>query len=162
MLDRIICICHCAQNTSAVDTTAQLAVWVPAVISILTLIITIIFTVYVSPMISRKHNQKVAMYNICTEFFDYLTDLVSFDNFDGAPSEVRKYSMRIHLMFKSGDAPQKVKETLEAVWKKVKERKTLQDEEKIAAWETSYRGLVRELRKELAKYVGVFNKKREW
>lgn len=113
-------------------------------------------------MISRKYNQKVAMYNICTEFFDYLTDLVSFDNFNGAPSTVRKYSLRIHLMFKSGDAPQNIKETLEAVWKKVKERKTLQDAEKIAEWETSYRDLVRELRKELAKYVGVFNEKREW
>lgn len=107
-------------------------------------------------MISRKHNQKVAMYNICTEFFDYLTDLVSFDDFKGAPSAVRRYSLRVHLMFKSGEAPENVKNTLEAVWKKVKERKALQDEEKIAEWETSYRKLVYKLRKELARYVGVF------
>lgn len=155
-----LCACECVTNGIATEDTA-LSIWVPAIVSIVTLVITIIFTVYVSPRIAEKQNQRAAMYKICTDFFDYLTDLVSLDDFSGAPSTVRKYSMKIHFMYKSGSAPEDIKEGLEKIYQKVKVRKTMEDAKAIEKWEKEFRDEVRVLRKELSRYVGVFKSRED-
>lgn len=149
--------CSCEVIGNATDSAANLEIWVPAIVSIITLIINVVFTIFVGPKIAERHNQRAAMYKICAEFFDYLTDLVSLENFDGAPSTVRKYSLKIHFMFKTGVAPSRIAAGLESVYQKVKERKELYDDTAISEWEKSYRKLVHALRVDLAKYVGVFN-----
>lgn len=150
-------VCSYEALRASTDSSSNLGIWLPAVVSIITLIVNIIFTVFIGPKIAEKQNQRVAMYKICTDFFDFLTDLVSMDNFDGAPSTVRKYSLKIHFMFKTGVAPRRIEAGLEAVYQKVKERKNLHDDAVISKWEKSYRELVHELRVDLANYVGVFN-----
>ncbi len=149
-------IATCAEAVAPQSNNVELSVWVPAIISVISLIVTTIFTIFISPVISEKHNQKNEMYKICAAFFDYLTDIVSFDTYEGVPSQIRKYSLKIHLMFKSGIAPQKISNLLERIFQLVKERKKLTDESEILTWEKTYREKVRELRLELSKYVGVF------
>lgn len=155
-MEEIVCTCQAAASADTVDITALQGVWVPAIVAIVSLAVNIVFTIFVAPTISEKHNQKVAMYKICTDFFDYLTDLVSFTCFDGAPSMVRKFSLKIHFMFTLGEAPESIANNLEAIYQKVKTRKTLQCSSEIEKWEKEYRDLVHKLRVDLAKYVGVF------
>lgn len=153
------CFCQCLTNANTSDGTNMWSVVIPAIVAIINLIVTIIFTVFVAPRIAEKSSQRASMYKICTDFFDYLTDLVSFDNFDNVPSTIRRFSMKIHFMFISGTAPASIANKLENVFQQVKKRKVMQDSEEIAEWEESYRLLVRELRKDLAKYVGVLKEK---
>lgn len=155
-MEEIVCTCQAVANTATTDITALQGIWVPAIVAIVSLVVNTVFTIFVAPKISEKHNQKVAMYKICTDFFDYLTDLVSFTSFDGVPSTVRKFSLKIHFMFTSGKAPEKIANNLEAVYQKVRARKELQSDSEIEEWERKYRDLVRKLRVDLAKYVGVF------
>lgn len=158
-MGRFVFLCNCLSNIAAEDSASTLGIWVPAIVSVISLIVTTVFTVYIAPIIAAKNNQKTAMYTICTEFFDYLTDLVSFQDYQGVPSTVRKYSLKIHLMFKDGVAPKRIADKLEDIFQQVKIRKGLNDDAAIAAWETNYRDKVRELRVELSQYVGVFKPK---
>lgn len=154
-MENILILCKCA-TTVAEDSSSTLGVWVPAIVAVISLIVTTIFTVFVAPKIAAKQNQKTAMYNICSQFFDYLTDIVSLKDYSGVPSQVRKYSLKIHLMYKEGVAPKDISEKLEDIFQKVKTRKTLNSDAEITAWENDYRVAVRDLRTKLSKYVGVF------
>lgn len=160
MFSLFICpyIWRSSAPVSEISTNSSLSIWVPAAVAILSLLVNTCFVLLISPRISEKHNQKVAMYNICIEYFDYLTDLVSFSSFDGVPSKIRKFSLKIHMMFKSGVAPKPIDIKLESIYQKVKERKNLEDQDTISDWEKEYRVLLRDLRIELSKYIGVFSK----
>ena len=59
-------------------------------------------------------------------------------------------------MYKTGVAPQSISDKLEDIFQKVKMRKTLKSDDEITAWENDYRKAVRDLRTQLAKYVGAF------
>lgn len=155
-MENILYLCNCIASTTTDDSAAVLGVWVPAIVAVISLIVTTVFTVYIAPKIAAKYNQKTAMYNICSEFFDYLTDIVSLEDYNGVPSQVRKYSLKIHLMYKTGVAPQSISDKLEDIFQKVKMRKTLKSDDEITAWENDYRKAVRDLRTQLAKYVGAF------
>lgn len=148
--------CRCIADAATKESPFELGIWVPAIVSVISLIVTTFFTVFVSPRIAAKNNQKTEMYKTCSEFFDYLTDIVSLSDYNGAPSTVRKYSLKIHLMFKSGTAPQSISNDLEEIFQKVKARKNLYEDAAIAQWEAEYRLSVRKLRVSLAKYIGVF------
>lgn len=155
-MNKLVLLCGCANSISIEDANSSLSIWIPAIVAIISLIVTTIFTVYIAPKISAKSNQKTAMYKICSDFFDYLTDLVSLKDFAGAPSIVRKYSLKIHLMFTAGIAPQSISDKLEKIFQLVKQRKELSDAAAITEWECKYRDVVRELRVDLSQYVGVF------
>ena len=155
-MENIVVLCNCVATTATDDSVSVLGVWVPAIVAVVSLIVTTIFTVYIAPKIAAKQNQKTAMYNICSQFFDYLTDIVSLKDYSGVPSQVRKYSLKIHLMYKEGVAPKDISEKLEDIFQKVKTRKTLNSDTEITVWEKDYRDAVRDLRTKLSKYVGVF------
>lgn len=130
-------------------------IWIPAVVAIITLIINICFNFIISPMILRKYEVKTKLFDICQEFLIYLTDVVSLDNFDHVPSTVRNYSLKIHVCFKTGEAPKQLKEVLEKLFQAVKERHDNKCTD-IKSWEKDFRDLVKEFRKQISKYVGVF------
>lgn len=132
----------------------NLEIWIPAVVSIVTLIINLLFYVFAQPRITYKITAREALAKTSIEFLNYLTELVSFDNFEGVPARVRKYSLQIHLHFKSGTADGKIELLLEKIFKETQKRKTLNSETEIENWNDSFRVLVRELRKNLAKYCG--------
>ena len=155
-MENIVVLCNCVATTATDDSVSVLGVWVPAIVAVVSLIVTTIFTVYIAPKIAAKQNQKTAMYTICSQFFDYLTDIVSLKDYSGVPSQVRKYSLKIHLMYKEGVAPKDISEKLEDIFQKVKTRKTLNSDTEITVWEKDYRDAVRDLRTKLSKYVGVF------
>ncbi|MEI3192229.1 MAG: hypothetical protein V8S36_08395 [Lachnospiraceae bacterium] len=74
--------------------------------------------------------------------------------FEGVPTKIRKYSLQIHMQFKSGTAGNGIDLVLEKIYKEVKRRKTLSDENDIEQWDTDFRNLARELRVKLAGYCG--------
>lgn len=137
-----------------VNETNNLEIWIPALVSIVTLIINLLFYVFVQPRITYKTTAREALAKTSIEFLNYLTELVSFDNFEGVPTTVRKYSLQIHLHFKSGTADGEIELLLEKIFKETQKRKTLNLETEIENWNDSFRVLVRELRKNLAKYCG--------
>ncbi len=154
MLNNVIVAC----SEIALSTTSSFdfAIWIPAIISIISLIVNTIFTIFIAPIILTRQNQKTEMYKICSGFFGYLTRVVSLKSYEGAPSQIRRYSLKIHLMFKSGNAPEPISTLLEEIFQLVEKRKSLTEDIQIRVWETIYRTKVHELRKGLSKYVGVF------
>jgi hypothetical protein len=133
----------------------QLKIWIPAGVSIITLIVNISFYMFCQPNISFKNKRKEDYVNIANDLLVYLSKLVSFVYFDGALTTIRNYSLKIHLCFSSGTADGKIEMKLEEVYQSVKRRKTMTDPHDIAEWEDEFRNLVRELRKVLAKYSGI-------
>lgn len=130
-------------------------IWIPAVVAVVTLIINICFNFIISPMIIRKYEVKTKLFDICQEFLIYLTDVVSFDDFSHVPSAVRNYSLKVHICFKTGEAPKQLKEVLEKLFQAVKERHDNKCSD-IKRWEKDFRDLVKEFRKQISRYVGVF------
>ncbi len=87
---------------------------------------------------------------------NYLAEIISYEDFSGVPTKVRKYSLQIHLCFKKGTANGQLELLLEQIYKEVKNRKTMSDEKLIEEWNDKFRVLVRNLRKALAEWCGAF------
>lgn len=134
----------------------DLKIWVPAIVSILTLIVNILFYLFGQPRTAYKLKIKEHFVEVSEEFLIYLSQIVSFDNFDGVPTEVRNYCLKLHLCFKTGTAPEPLCSLLEEIFQFVKTRKNISEVEKINEWNTQFREKVRILRKNLAKYCGTF------
>ena len=139
-----------------------LAIWLPAIVSVFTLIVNVFFYIFVQPKIANTINARNDLKKIVISFMGYLTEVVSFSNFSGVPTEIRRYSLQIHLCFKSGVAPSPIDVQLENIFQKAKERKEIREEEQelINQWNNDFRKQVHELRIELAKYCGTLNDKK--
>lgn len=137
------------------ETTSNLQVWVPAIVSIVTLVINLMFYMFVQPRLTYKAGAKEALGKIAIDLLNYLSDIVSYECFDGVPTQIRKYSLQIHMQFKSGTADEALEELLEEIFKDAKARKQLTTPEDIDAWNNAFRVKVRKLRGLLAKYCGV-------
>ena len=87
-----------------VQGTNNWEIWIPAMVSILTLAVNLLFYIFVQPRITYKANAREALMKTSIDFLNYLADLVSFDSFEGVPTKIRKYSIQIHLHFRSGTA----------------------------------------------------------
>ncbi len=126
------------------------------IITIITLLVNILFYIIIAPRINFKFRKKEEFYKSTIDFLDFLSDMVSYQDFSGVPTKIRKYSLSIHMLFKSGTAPKPIADILEEVFQSAKERKKFTQESEISAWELDFRELVRKLRKELSKYTGIF------
>ncbi len=131
-------------------------VWLPSIVSILTLIVNICFYVFVQPNISFTLKRKERFAAVTEELLEFLSEVVSRESFDGVPTKIRNYSLKLHLCFKSGEAPQLMNVQLEHLFKMCQERKMISDEQKIHQWNDDFRNEVRKLRKAAAEYCGVF------
>jgi tryptophanyl-tRNA synthetase len=129
-------------------------IWIPAAVSIITLVLNLIFYIFVQPRITYKNTAKESLTKTSVELLNYLAEIVSNDNFDGVPTKIRKYSLQIHLQFKDGTADGTVELLLEQIFQEVQKRKKLTSEAEINTWNENFRIKVRDLRKALAKYCG--------
>lgn len=134
--------------------TTNLEIWVPAVVSIITLIVNMLFYLFVQPHLTYKASAKESLTKISVELLNYMAEIVSYDNFDGVPTQIRKYSLQIHLQFKNGTSDGKIELLLENVFQEVKRRKSLISEQDVENWNANFRSLARDLRKNLARYCG--------
>lgn len=134
--------------------TNNLEIWIPAVISICTLILNMLFYIFIQPRLTYKATAKDALKLVSVNLLNYLAEIVSYEEFDGVPTQIRKYSLQIHLHFKSGTSDGQLEILLEKIYQEVKIRKSLSAIDDINKWNDDFRVLARLLRKELAKHCG--------
>lgn len=137
-----------------VQETNNLEIWIPAIISTITLVVNLLFYIFVQPRLAYKTTAREALTKTSVELLSYLADIISFDSFDGVPTKIRKYSLQIHLHFKNGTADGKIELLLEQIFKESQRRKQLNAETEIEQWNENFRVLARDLRMNLAKYCG--------
>lgn len=138
------------------EESSSLKIWIPAIVSIVTLVINLLFYIFVQPHLTYRAAAKESLTKTAVKLLNYMTEIVSFESFDGVPTNIRKYSMQIHLQFKSGTADHSVELLLEQIFQEVKKRKEIVSSDEIDKWNDNFRVLARELRRELAKYIGEF------
>lgn len=133
----------------------ELKIWIPSAVSVIMLVLNMIFAIFLQPKLTYKIKRKEEYANIASELMVYIADLISFDNFNGVPTKIRNYSLKIHLCFKKGVAPKKIDDNLEKVFQEIKLRKKIVNDNEKAEWEKKFRELAKDLRVELSKYCGV-------
>ena len=95
----------------------NLQIWIPAITSVITLIVNLMFYILVQPKLKYKAEARENISKISAELLSYLSDIVSFDSFDGVLTKVRKLSLQIHLQFKNGTADKEIENLLEEIYK---------------------------------------------
>ena len=129
---------------------------VTSAISIITLFLNILFYIIIAPRIGFRFQKKDELFKTASEFLAFLSEINSYDSFDGIPTKVRKYCVSIKLLFKDGETPKELTDRMENIYQMVKTRKNMEDLKEIDQWETKFREETHTLRKELAKYTGIF------
>lgn len=135
-------------------------VWLPSIVSIITLLINLCFYIFVQLRLGYRYKVKEQLYQECAKLFVYLADIVSMTDFNGVPTQIREYSLKIHLCFMGGKADDKTSSKLEKIYQMTKDRKTLNTDTEIGAWNTQFRNESRELRKLLGRYCGGLKQKK--
>lgn len=141
---------------TATPQTNDLEIWIPSIVSIITLLLNGCFYIFVQPRLNYKAKAKESLKRTSAHLLNYLAEIISYDDFDGVPTKVRQYSLQIHLHFKNGTAYGKLELLLEQIYKAVRNRKSLTADQDIDKWNEEFRIMVRDLRKELAKNCGAF------
>ena len=139
-----------------VKDSIDLDTWLPSIISVITLLINVAYYAFGQPKVSYKLKRKERLVEVSEELLTYLSKVVSLDDYSGAPTNIRNYSLTIHMCFKSGSAPEEISSLLEETFQLVKSRKQMDDKECIDKWNRDIKDLAGYLRKKLAKYTGVF------
>lgn len=133
----------------------MLKVWLPSIVSVITLLVNIGYYTFVQPRQNFAYKRREDFCKISSELLTFLSEVVSFDDFSGVLTQIRNYSLKIHLCFKEGEADNSIAERLEEIFQMVKQRKEMDDDTEISCWNDRFRNKVRELRKNLAKFSGV-------
>lgn len=149
-------LCTCLSETNIQILGMDIADFITVSISVLTLFLNILFYIIIAPRISFRFQKKEDFLKYSSEFIEYLAQVNSFDEFDGALTQVKSYCIKIKLLFKDGVAPKPLNSLMEKVYQSIKRRKYMRSKKAIAKWENEFRGLTKELRISLAKYTGVF------
>jgi hypothetical protein len=145
-------VCKVANQVNSFDPS----VWVPAIISIISLFLNIVFFIYVAPYITSRNQKKEKMYEIACEFMELLSAITSKEDYSGIPTEIRKYCLKIHMMFKSGSAPKDIGDQMETIFQLAQKRKKITLDQDLHDWQVEFRQQVKLLRKSLSKYTGFF------
>jgi hypothetical protein len=138
---------------TAADSGISWIDWLPVILSACTLLFNVLFYFYFKDYLAFKYTRTADLAKISAEFLVYLTGAVSFDDFDGVPTQIKNYSEQILLCFKSGE--QRVSITLEELFMEAQRRKQLEQDDEIQLWRDNFRLLTSELQKELRKHCGV-------
>lgn len=133
---------------------SDLQIWVPAIVSVVTLAVNMLFYIFAQPKISYKNKVKESLSKVSVELFDYISEIVSYNDFSGVPTKIRQYSIRIHMCFKEGTAPKELEAILEEIYQAVKKRKSLTTFDEIDRWNENFRKMAKKLRKNLAEHCG--------
>lgn len=135
--------------------TNNLEIWVPAIVSIITLVLNLLFYIFIQPRLTYKATAKESLKKVSVDLLNYLAEIISYEQFDGVPTQIRKYSLQIHLHFKAGTSDGQLEILLEQIFNEVRKRKNLNSIDDIDKWNDEFRILARDLRKKLAKHCGV-------
>jgi|Go1ome_4_1110791.scaffolds.fasta_scaffold04360_3 hypothetical protein len=135
--------------------TNNLEIWVPAIVSIITLVLNLLFYIFIQPRLTYKATAKESLKKVSVDLLNYLAEIISYEQFDGVPTQIRKYSLQIHLHFKAGTSDGQLEILLEQIFNEVRKRKNLTSTDDIDKWNDEFRVLARNLRKKLAKHCGV-------
>lgn len=134
--------------------TNDLEIWIPAIVSIITLLLNLMFYIFIQPRLTYKATAKESLKKVSVELMNYIAEIISYEDFSNVPTQIRQYSLQIHMHFKKGTSDGQLEILLEQVFKEVKRRKGLIIANDIDKWNDDFRVLARKLRKELAKYCG--------
>lgn len=135
--------------------TNNLEIWVPAIVSIITLVLNLLFYIFIQPRLTYKATAKESLKKVSVDLLNYLAEIISYEQFDGVPTQIRKYSLQIHLHFRAGTSDGQLEILLEQIFNEVRKRKNLTSTDDIDKWNDEFRVLARNLRKNLAKHCGV-------
>lgn len=136
------------------DATGSLAIWIPCIVSIVTLLLNLGFYIFIQPRQSYAYKRKEDLAKISGEMFTYLSGVVSLDDFNGIPTQIRNFSLKIHLCFRTGTAPKEIADCLESIFQMAKERKGFSSEDDVNKWNENFRTELRQLRNGIGKYCG--------
>ena len=100
--------------------------------------------------------RKETMFNVSAKIMDLLSNVISYSHFEGIPTKYRKLSLRIHMCFREGTAPEPLNTCLEEGYQLMQKRDTLSNQSDIDIWKKEVRDLAKKLRKELSGYCGSF------
>lgn len=143
------------EETQVICTSVEwVKIWLPSLVSVVTLLINLGFYIFVQPGLGYKYKVKKHLRDVSDEFFLYLANVVSLDDYNGVLTKVREYSLKIHLCFKEGTADENMTAQLEKIYQMVKDRKIMADESAIDQWNDTFRDEIRILRKQLGRYCG--------
>lgn len=134
--------------------TNNLEIWIPAIVSIITLLLNLLFYIFIQPRLTYKATAKESLKKVAVDLMNYLAEIISYEDFSNVPTQIRQYSLQIHMHFKKGTSDGQLEIFLEQVFQEVKRRKSLTTDEDVDKWNDDFRVLARKLRKELAKYCG--------
>jgi len=134
--------------------TNNLEIWIPAIVSIITLLLNLLFYIFIQPRLTYKATAKESLKKVSVDLMNYLAEIISYEDFSNVPTQIRQYSLQIHMHFKKGTSDGQLEIFLEQVFQEVKRRKSLTTDEDVDKWNDDFRVLARKLRKELAKYCG--------
>ena len=129
---------------------------ITAGISIATLLLNILFYTLVAPKMSFRFQRKSDFLKWSSKFMEYLSKVNSFSNFEGVPTKVKSYCVSIELLFKTGVAPDPLRTSMETIYQDVKKRKEMKDPSEIENWNQKFKDDTHTLRRNLAKYTGIF------
>lgn len=135
-------------------TLEEMNIWLPCIVSIITLIVNLGYYIFIQPRQGFKYEKRMNLAKISEEMFTYLSELVSLEEFSGVPTQIRNFSLKIHLCFKTGTADQAIADSLEKIYQMAKNRKSLTDVQDIKNWNEEFRMEVRNLRRQLGGYCG--------
>lgn len=121
-------------------------------ISVFTLIINVFFYIIIAPKINFKFKSKEKLYNLVSEYLEYLVLVSSSENFDGVPTKIRSYSIKIQLMFNEGKAPLDLRNALEDVFQLIKFRKDSNGDIDIDEWKDEMKETILKIRELFSKY----------
>lgn len=134
--------------------TNNLEIWIPAIVSVFTLVLNLLFYIFIQPRLTYRATAKESLKKVSVELLNYLAEIISYEQFEGVPTQIRKYSLQIHLHFKEGTSDGQLEILLEQLFKEVRKRKSLTTASDIDKWNDDFRVLARKLRKNLAKHCG--------
>lgn len=134
--------------------TNNLEIWIPAIVSIFTLVLNLLFYIFIQPRLTYRATAKESLKKVSVELLNYLAEIISYEQFEGVPTQIRKYSLQIHLHFKEGTSDGQLEILLEQLFQEVRKRKSLTTASDIDKWNDDFRVLARKLRKNLAKHCG--------
>ena len=126
--------------------------WLPVILSACTLLFNVFFYMYFKDYIAFKYSRTAELAKIGAEFLTFLTEVVSYDDFDGVPTRIKNYSEQILLCFKVEE--KEISTLLEELFVSAQKRKKIQGEE-IAIWRRDFREKTSNLQRLLRKHCGV-------
>lgn len=143
------------EKMQAICTSVEwVKIWLPSLVSVVTLLINLGFYIFVQPKLGYKYKVKNHLRDVSDELFIYLANVVSLNDYNGVPTKVREYSLKIHLCFKDGTADEDITLQLEKIFQMLKKRKNMTDGNDIGRWNENFRDEIRVLRKQLGRYCG--------